>query len=348
MADAAQRTWIGGNVDWVETAGIDANWSPNVNLNEPDLADEAIFNLGNTVNLGTNNSIQALTLSGGIDLNTNDFDLSVNGLVQVAGLSSNLFIGDSAGSVDADDVTINADGTIELRGGLLTLDEEVGASLIDINLGGNLIGNGTISFVDTPGVLTTVLVNDGELTALSRGVTIFSPPPVGTLHLNTAIGTFVRVDLDGTGELGVVNVNRNQTLDLNIGFADAFNGTMNLFHESEFNSLNAWTLAGGSIQVNNGFVDSPGITPDIPAGTAFIAGGLFTQNGGTINVVDSDGTLQFDAAFNMDGGSLVNNGHVIFDANATIDPVANFTMPTTSSSITVAADRTVAINQNNF
>ncbi|MDZ4658737.1 MAG: hypothetical protein SH868_14270 [Bythopirellula sp.] len=324
------RTWIGGNVDWVD-AGAATNWNPN---DEPDSDDRAIFNTANVVNLGSNNAANGLALSGGIDLLTNDFDLTVDGLVEVAGAGSNLFIEESAGSIDADDVTINADGTIELRGGTLTLDEEVGTSLMDINVGGNLIGNGTISFADSPGVVTSVLINDGELTALSRGVTIFSPPPVGILEINNANAN-ARVDLDGVGEAGVVNINRNQTLDLNAGFADFFNGTMNLAHNSTFNSLNAWTLAGGSIIANNGFVAGGLGFPDVPADTSFIAGGLLTQTGGTINVVDTDGTLHMDVNFTMSGGTFTNSGTVIFDGTTTTITTAAGYAPAVSSAETI-------------
>src|SRR5262245_50185058 len=80
-ADAAPRTWIGGNADWGDGGSV-LNWSPN---DEPDSVDEAIFNTANVVNLVTNNAVNGLTLSGGIDLLTNDFDLTVDGLVQVGG-----------------------------------------------------------------------------------------------------------------------------------------------------------------------------------------------------------------------------------------------------------------------
>ena len=83
-SQAAPRTWIGGNADWNDGAGNNANWNP---ANEPGPADEAIFNTPNSVNLGTANSIAALTMSGGIDLNTNGQDLSVAGLVQLADAS---------------------------------------------------------------------------------------------------------------------------------------------------------------------------------------------------------------------------------------------------------------------
>jgi hypothetical protein len=327
---ALPRTWIGGNVDWVD-AGAATNWNPN---DEPDSDDEAIFNTANSVNLGSNNAVNGLTMSGGIDLFTNEFDLTVDGSVQPTGAGTNLFLGGVASEVNADDVAINADGTIELQGGTLTLDEEVGTSLVDINVGGNLIGHGTISFADVPGVATTVLVNDGELTALSRGLTIFSPPPVGTLQINNANAN-ARVDLDGAGEAGVVNVNRNQTLDLNAAFADNFNGTMNLFQESHFNSLNAWTLAGGSIVANNGLIDNPIPNPDVPAGTSYIEGGLLTQTGGTINVVDTDGTLHMDVNFTMSGGTFTNSGTVIFDGTTTTITTAAGYAPADSSAQTI-------------
>ena len=111
-ASALPRTWIGGNVDWVD-GGSTANWNP---ADEPDSNDEAIFNTANAVNLGSNNAVNGLTLSGGIDLFANEFDLTVDGLVQLTGGGTNLFIGNAAGSVDADNVTING-GVLELGGG---------------------------------------------------------------------------------------------------------------------------------------------------------------------------------------------------------------------------------------
>lgn len=342
-AQAAARTWIGGNVDWVDN-GSTTNWNP---ADEPDSDDEAIFNTANSVNLGSANSINGLTMSGGIDLFTNGFDLTVDGLVQLTGGGTNLFIGGGASILNADDVTINSGGTVELTGGLLTLDEESGTSLLDINAGGTLAGHGTIAFADTPALATPLLINDGTLTALSRAAIIFNPPPVGTLQINdSSLGG--RVDLDGASETGVVNINRNQTLDLNVPLTDNFNGTMNLFQNSTIDSLSSWTLAGGTLNANNGFIDNPIPTPDVPAGTSFISGGAFTQSGGTINVVDADGTLQFNSVFNMSGGTLINNGHLIFNNNATVTALANITMPTTSSSITVGAGRAVTISLNNF
>jgi hypothetical protein len=330
LAPAAPRTWIGGNVDWVD-AGAATNWNPN---DEPDADDQAIFNTANTVNLGSNNAVNGLALSGGIDLFTSDFDLTVDGLAEIAGAGSNLFVGGAGSELNADNITVNASGTLELRGGSLTLDDEVGIGILDINAGGTVQGNGTITLTDSPGGATALFINDGTLTVMSRGLTILSPPPVGTLEITDTTPN-PRIDLDGTGENGVVNINRNQTLILqNIGLADNFNGTMNLFHEATFQSSTGWSLAGGGINIDNGFVDNPIPTPDIAAGTSTIAGALVTMFGGTINLVDTDGTLQFDANLTMTGGSFTNSGTVIFNGTTNITTAAGYA-PTVSSAETV-------------
>lgn len=339
-ATAATRTWVGGNADWFDN-GSPLFWSPQ---DEPEFDDEAVFNTAHTVNMGSDNDLAALTLSGGITLNTNDLDLHVNGLVQLSGSDTVFLIGGEDSELDADHVTINDGAMLELAGGTLLVDQEFSAlGIATINAGGTLAGNGTIELLDNPESPTTLLDNNGTLTALSRPVLISLPPPTATLTINGS--ATVRIDLDGSSENGVVNVIRNQTLDINVQLADDYNGDLNLFQASVLDIANAWTLAGGTIDVDNGFFDT---APPINAGVSTIKGGALTQTGGTITVVDGDGTLQFDTTFTMNGGNFVNNGHVIFNADATIAAAANFTMPTATSSITVNAGRTVTINQTNF
>lgn len=342
--EAATLTWIGGNVDWID-AGSTANWSP---ADEPDSNDEALFNTANAVNLGSNNAVNGLTMSGGIDLLTNDFDLTIDGLVSVGGAGTNLFIGGAASSIVADNVTINASGTIEMRGGRLDLDEEVGTSLLDINAGGLLQGNGIVDFQDLPGVPTLLLRNDGTLTALSRGLTIFSPPPVGTLTI-TDSNNNGRIDLDGAAETGVVNVNRNQTLATDIFPQDTFNGTLNLSHNSKFDFNPTFTLgAGGTITANNGFVAGGLGFSDIPADTSFIDTVELVQSGGTINVADTDGTLQIDAPFTMSGGSFTNFGTAIFNGITSITTAAGYDPSAVNSQTIVNANLTINDAAGNF
>jgi autotransporter-associated beta strand protein len=339
-AQAAPRNWVGNNADWLDGAGNNANWNP---ADEPDAADEAIFSTANSVNLGSANSISALTLSGGIDLNTNGFNLNVNGLVQVSGAATNLIVGGSASALNADAVTINLGGTLELSGGALNIAEETGNGLLTIAANGLLAGNGTINMNDGLTAQTTLIVNNGTLSARSDAV--LGVPRTGTLSINAANATNARIELDGAAGNGVVNVFRNQTLDINVPIFDPFSGDINLFHNSVLDISSNWVLdAGGTIDVDNGGIS----VPFVPAGTAFIRGAIFTQSSGAITVVDGDGALQFDAPFHMNGGALVNNGEVIFNADADIGPGAQFTMPGGTSSLTVNAGHTVTVNQANF
>src|SRR5688572_3967045 len=83
---AAPITWIGGNADW-DGVSI-GKWSP---ADEPDDNDEAIFNTANSVDLANASElIQALSMSGGIDLDLNGNDMTVDGLAELAGSSTNL------------------------------------------------------------------------------------------------------------------------------------------------------------------------------------------------------------------------------------------------------------------
>ena len=336
------RTWIGGNVDWLD-AGSTANWNP---ADEPDPDDEAIFNTANTVNLGTANSILALTMSGGIDLNTNDQDLTVDGLVQLINADTDLIVGGSASLVQADSLTINSGGNVQMAGGQITVIEETGNGLLDINAGGTLSGHGSVHLNDGLLAVTTLLSNDGAISASHLGLTIFSAPIVDTLTI-TASSSIARIDLDGAGGLGAVNVNRNQTLDVNGTLTDSFSGSINMFQNSVLDISTPWTLDIGTITADNGFVAGGFGFPDVPAGVSTIDGGALTQTGGTITVTDTDGTLRFNTGFVMNGGTLTNNGLVIFDADATIAAAANFAIGSTAD-YTVEASRTVTINQTNF
>ncbi|MBA3480407.1 MAG: hypothetical protein H0T51_01200, partial [Pirellulales bacterium] len=345
-AQAAPIEWIGGNTTWSDNTGT-GNWTP---ADEPDPDDEAIFNTPNNVTLGSNNSIAALTMSAGIGLTTDGFDLTVNGLVQVVDSSTDLIISGAGSVVQADDVDVNNLGEIRLSGGALNIIDETTNGVLDVNAGGSVTGQGTVNLQDILAGITALLINDGTISASSPSLIIGGAPPAGTLSINVSDATDGRIDLDGTGGAGVVNVFRNQTLDLNGTLSDAMSGDINLGHNSTLDVSMAWTLdAGGTIDVNNGFVaGTPPFTPDTPADVAFISGGAFTQTGGTITVEDADGTLQFNALFTQTGGMVANNGLVVFNANATIGAGAAFNMPGASSSITVNSGVTVNVDQPSF
>ncbi|GMU23122.1 MAG: hypothetical protein AMXMBFR13_32050 [Phycisphaerae bacterium] len=337
-------TWIGGNADWVDGSGNNANWSP---ADEPDADDTAVFNTANAVSLGSNNAILALTLSGGIDLLLNDSDLDVNGLVQLSGAGTLLNVGAAGSLLTADSILINSGADLVLTGGAIQVNEEAGNGLVDINVGGELVGHGALAMTDAVLAGTTLIFNNGAITARHDSTIIFGSPPSGTLSL-AASDLDTRIDLDGSTEAGAVNVMRNQTLDLNIPLSDAFGGTITLAHNATLDVASAWTLNTGTINADNGFVDVVSPFPDIPADISVIAGAALTQTGGTISVVDTDGMLQFSAPFTMNGGTFNNQGHTVFNANATINNPATFTMGSSGSDLTVGADAQVTINQISF
>jgi hypothetical protein len=343
-AHAAPITWIGGNADWDGVAA--GKWNP---ADEPDNNDEAIFNTPNSVNLANaTEEIQALTMSGGIDLNLNGNDMIVDGLVSLTGSSTNLTVGGSSSLLTADSVDVNADASLIMAGGSLTIVEETGAGSLDILAGGTLRGTGVITLGDGVAAATDLLNLTGTLSAAATGLIIIGEPPAGTLTINVS-DVDGRVDLDQSVN-AVVNAFRNQTLDINGTLSDAFSADMNLFHNSTIDIRDPWSLDSGTIDVDNGFVPGSVLPPipAIPADTSFISGGAFTQTGGTITVVDDDGTLQFNALFTQTGGTVANNGLVVFNANATIGAGAAFNMPTSMSSITVNAGVTVNVDQANF
>lgn len=341
-AEAANRTWTGGDATWTE--GVTTGWNP---ADEPDADDTAIFNTANAVQMGSNNALNGLTMSGGIDLFTNDFDLDVDGLIQLSNSSTNLIVGGADSLLTADSVTINNLANLQVDGGTITINEESGNGLLDINAGGELVGHGTLIMTDAVAANTTLIVNDGFITAQRSPLTIFGAPQVGTLSLS-ATDADARIDLDGAAESGGVLVRRNQTLDVNIPLADIFNGSISMFQESKLDMSASWIMgANATIDIDNGFIDGTFPLPDVPAGIATIAGASFSQNSGTITIVDIDGTLKFDAPFSMNGGTLNNDGHLIFDQTATIGDTANLVMGF-AALLTVEANRTVTINQDNF
>ncbi|MEK7950999.1 beta strand repeat-containing protein [Luteolibacter soli] len=340
-AHALDRTWIGGDANWADGGSI-TNWSPN---DEPDSDDVAIFTSPNLVNLSSNNLIAGLMLSGSGELYTNSFDLTVDGLVQLDGAS--LIIGGNTSSLNADNLTLNGNGYFELQGGNLTLDEEVGSSVLDMNASSSFIGNGTVNFVDLPGAVTSQWVNDGTLTALSAPLIIFGAPVVGTLSISSSSAN-ARIDLDGLSGAGAVNVNRNQTLDLNIPLLDTFDGTIGMFQNTTFDSAAAWTMSSGTFTVDNGAVPAVFPNPAVPAGVAIVSGGAFTLTGGTISVTDADGTLQIDSGFNLSGtGTLSNNGTVILNGTSTIAYAAGYS-PASSSLLKISGSTTVNEAAGNF
>lgn len=337
-AAAAPITWIGGNANWDAS---NANWNP---ADEPDAVDEAILNTPNDVNMANaTDTIFGLTLSGGIDLDTNGNDLIVDGHVQLTGASTNLYVGGATSLLTADSVAINSAGTIRMTGGSFTVVEETGSGTFDINSGGALSGNGVINLNDSV-VAGTILMtlSGGTLTATSTTPSDLFGTAAATLLINVSDAD-ARIDLDNGN--GVVNVSRNDTLDINgiaHGNTDPYTGTLNLAEGSTFDMSIAWQTDNGTINANTG-----GILVGSVGSPATIAGAAFTFAGGTINLDDID-SLRLSAPFTTTVGTIANAGLILFDAASTIGVGTDFQMIGSSASLTVEAGAVVNIDDANF
>ncbi|MBN2473333.1 MAG: hypothetical protein JXB62_01895 [Pirellulales bacterium] len=346
MIQAAQITWIGGNVNWVNGSSP-LNWTP---ADEPDADDEAIFNTPNSVNLGSDNSVGALTLTGGISLNLAGHLLDVDGIAQLSGSGTDLIVGDTSATFLAEEINVHSGATLLVDDGTVTVAAARGDGLLDIQSGGFLRGCGVINLNDAVAPNTVLMRVSGELAVTGTGFSIPGNPTPGTLRIEVADDADALIDLDGLTST-LIEVFRNQTLIINAKLSDAFSANLSLFHNSTIDIRDPWTLDTGTIIVDNGFIPEqtfPLFIPAVRADVSYIAGGGLTQSGGLIEVADSDGTLQFDTPFTMTGGNFVNRGLVIFNASATIGAGANFTLPASSSSLAVGNGVTVNINQANF
>jgi len=344
---AATRTWVGGNDPW---DGDIFNWS---GIDEPDPDDDVVFNTNNHVEMAMNNEILSLDLSTSIELDTESYFLDVNGNITLSGAGTLLRAGESntfglpATSVSAYNLVVNA-GATYANANFSSIVDPAGIGVLDINTDGTLTGHGVIRNGDGIGSSTNVFVNDGVIrpgTVSDGFILVGGTPTARTLTLEAVDGE-ARIDLDGVSGSGAVDIARNQTLDINVQLGDDFDGTIDLGHNSTLDIQHAWDFAG-TMNVDNGFVaGTPPFIPSISAGVAYLQGGAIAMNEATttINVLDADGTLQFDAPFTANGGAIVNNGRIVFNQDATINSGVDFDMNGVDAGMTVGPNATVVIN----
>jgi hypothetical protein len=357
VSSLAATVWFGGYntvlaIDWddANNTSADNNWSNTGNWNPDGSPTGLAVNIGNlataandTTIVDTFFSITSLTLSNGADVDTSTNALLVNGATIVGGAGSSLLLRQtlvpSDESLDTNTLTINSGGTASMfTGSSLQVDN----GLLEINAGGVLSGNGVIELEDNPVAVTQLLENSGTLTATSDGGfgDLFGSN-AATLTIN-AINANARIDLDGDTEAGVVNVNRNDTLDINVTLDDPFGGTMNLAEGSTLDISTAWSLSAGDININTN-----AILIGTPGAAATITGGAFTLASGNLNLDDID-RVNFTTPVTTTGGAINNAGGITFSDTATIGAGTNFSMTGTSAALTVGAGKLVSINDADF
>lgn len=311
---AVDRTWIGGNGIWTDGAGS-GNWSPS---GEPGIGDNILFNSANTVTLGSANSVQSISLSNGIVLNTGGFNLFSNGTITLANANTELNVSGATSHLQTWGISGGATTSVRLSGGTITIDRDAFNGVFNLNGGGNLTGHGTISLLDAPDATATLFATNGTVTVRSEPLIPFTAPPPGTL-LITAPSTHARVDLDGSISGAIIHVLQNQTLKVVPVLFDSFNGSMNLHHNATYEGVAAWELSGGSLNVSTGAIPASPPDPAIAADVAYIAGGTLTHSGGQISVLYADGALQINAPYIQSGGTLSIAGRLIVQSNSRIN-----------------------------
>ena len=217
--------------------------------------------------------------------------------------------------------------------------QAVDEAVLSVGLGGAIGGFGTIRSTDVIPAITSVFNLNGNLTVTTFD--LFSSQ-AGTLAINIPVNGRAVLDFPGA----VVDITRNDTLDIN-GNAhdpglDPYAGTMNLSEGATLDMSLAWGMSGGSINANTN-----GINVNTAGTAATIAGGTFTQTGGTINLPDNLDSLRFSSPYTSTGGTINNNGLVIFNNTASMNG-ADFQMNNADASLEVADGNTVTITQGDF
>lgn len=345
--DAQAIDWIGGNDPW---DGDIFNWSP---ADEPDANDPVVFNTNNHVEMAMDNEIASLTMSGGIELDTESYLLDVNGDITLNDPGTVLRAGESntiglpATSISAYNITVG-DGATYANANFTSFIHPSAIGLFDIQNGGTLFGHDLIRNGDGFATPTVVFNNDGVIRpgTVSDGFVIVGGSPTARTLTIDAIDGEARIDLDGTSGVGAIDITRNQTLDINVQVDDDFDGVIDLAHNATLDIEGEWEFAG-TMNVDNGFVaGTPPIIPNIPADVAYLQGGAITMDESTttINVIDGDGTLQFDAELTAEDGTINNNGLIVFNQDATINAGVDFQMNGVDAGMTVGPGATVEIN----
>lgn len=334
---AAQRSWDGGNATFVW--GDNGNWSPD---GSPAGVAISIGNLAAAVNdttlLDASYSISSLTITNGADVinssdngATTEFELLVNGPTTISGVGSSITVyGGAPDGLDTATLTLNSGATLNLnsQAAVGTAVVEVDSGAITNNVGGTIIGNGRIDLESAPGVVTTLLNNEGTLTAGSFGLIILNPPAT-TLQI-TATSANARVDLDGVvGGNGIVNVNRNATLDVDVPLSDSFGGVMNLGAGSTLDIASPWAINTGVVNIN-----TPGFIVGSGGPAAHLAGGAISFTGGTLALDDIDSVV-LDAALTSTGGTINNSGSITVNSATTIGAGTDFNMLGALAKLTV-------------
>lgn len=363
MAHAINRSWddAGGSASklWSDFG----NWSPDGNPDGDDIFIGNLISAFGDRTLFDDNSIDinSLTITNGADVvnstddgATNDFEIVVNGATTVSGAGSSIIIyGGDPDGLDTNTLDINNGGSVILNSTTAqgTAVVEVDSGALTIADGGTLIGTGRVDLEGAGGTPTDVFINNGTITANTPVFFLGQAPAAGTLQIQGAGANAANAQFDWDGTFPItaeINVNGNQTLDVDVDTdGDAWSGTMNLFTGSTLDMEQTWSMDSGTINANTAAFGLIIIGQDPnPGEAATITGADWTMSGGTINIDDTWDSLRLDSQLVASGGTINNEGVMIFNDGATIQSGVDFNMIGTGAQLEI--NSTVNIDTPDF
>lgn len=339
QAAAIVRSWDGGpSGNWISAS----NWNPDgvpasaddVSIGAHPSAHEAsvIFGLFPPYT----DTIGSLELSNGADLDLNEGRLVVNGHTLVGGgfsgnppteLIVRPVLDLDTDALDTNTLAVGIGGQLTMRGGSLSVDGGAGTGLLEIVNGGAIVGEGGIH-LDDVGLAgaTSLIVNDGTITARSMAVVI-GEPPAATLRILANESEPIGVDLDGENGTGRVTISRNATLELQTTVTTLMRGNTTMFANATLDANAPFTLIAEEGEVANLHINS-GATQTfvpLPAAPAVIRGTSFRlRENSRIWLDQADEALRFEGEFRGEGGRIINSGTIYFAAEAAIGSSTTF------------------------
>lgn len=341
--------WNTGNGIW----NVPTNWFPN---DVPDNGSGSTYNvqIGNrpvAANAqvtfvpedGSSDTVSNLTLTNGVDLLTNGFQLVVATQTIVDGAGTTIridpFVPAGTASLFMADLDLNNGGGLAMSGGIVTVTNQ-----LEINVGSVLGGNGTVNVGDNDLLAEQAFENSGLLQPQGNA----AAPKTLTIHAN-GLDT---IDLDGDNEVGLVdvdnalaNVNADTlTLVIDGPLADPFGGiagaalhigqrdTLTFTKDFQIAANAAITMTGGNaIATLNGagkITDIQGATFTITNAAKIANDMVFTGAANTI-------TLNANSSLELAG-------------TVTVGDASAFVLPSSSSELIISGSTTVAEAAGNF
>ena len=324
VLEALEKRWMPSTVTW-NGDGDGMSWSDADNWDTdsvPGSSDDVVISgSGDSVDLGSNTTIQSLSLSAGT-LNHSFGTLTVDDLT----LSGGTLTSDGTVSVDNDftwssgtyqgnalgDLDLNSDATMTMSfSGSTTL------SLMTWYIDGTILwtGTGDISLSSTQ-----ININSGGTFDIRTDADLSGE--TGSIFTND--GTIKKTVATGTTTIDIDSFNNNATIDEQSGTLSVTGGTLTLGSSSTTKGV---SLAGATVAMSSGTatLEDVDFTSGSLQGGTFEFDGTSTWSGGTIGdtVASLDATVQVAAGgtLSINGattktlmGSLTNKGLLLWNA----------------------------------